>query len=365
MNNKKVNTMSLAHNIEKYLKEYTSFLPNIYRDNVTMAERGKLPVSGIGNYRVENGKVYTDKLEINIANHCNLSCRGCAHAAPTVKKDFLDVAIIRRDLERLSKFFRCRYLRILGGEPLLNPNLKDIILVGKESGICDKIQVVTNGVLLPKLSEDVIDLIDDMDISYYDCKQTQKVKETASQISQKHKNTRVRVTPVEYFRESLALKPTDNESLTQLIYDTCQLAHAWRCITLDKGYLFRCPQQMGYAKYTKDYSEALSLNNIESVNDILNFLELITPPLYACRSCLGSVGEAFKHEMVKKNEFVKFMPKTVEEAVNWGSVKKMKNYFETQNNWEQRKIKNRIITKIKIMIHKLVGKVKFVLGNKN
>ncbi|MBS9774464.1 MAG: 4Fe-4S cluster-binding domain-containing protein [Tenacibaculum sp.] len=106
------------------------------------------------NYAIIDGKIKTGFLEINVVKHCNLSCRGCSHAAPTIKKDLMDIEKLEKYLTLLSTFFRCKRLRILGGEPLLNPNLETIIRKGRKSNIADKVQIVTNGVLISRIEKE-------------------------------------------------------------------------------------------------------------------------------------------------------------------------------------------------------------------
>ncbi len=303
----------------------------IYK-KISKENRENIDTSNNFNYKIVDGKVENNRLEINVANHCNLSCRGCSHASPTIKKDLMDIQKLEEDLTLLSTFFRSERLRILGGEPLLHPNLETIIKKAKEINIADKIQVVTNGVLIPRIegrkkerkAASVFSLIDELSVSLYKSKQTEKVEEYAKEIDKKYKNLEVVVTSLKTkFRESITKQPTKDKEIIKTIYETCWVAHFWKCVTLDNGYLFRCPQQIGYAKYHNDYSDALLLTDIKSVDDILRFLEN-NNPIKACSSCLGMVGTEFKHRQIKGREFFKLLPNKPEDAIDWKEVKRVK-----------------------------------------
>ncbi len=121
----------------------------------------------------------------------------------------------------------------------------------------------------------------------------------------------------------MAKQPTNDKKIIKTIYETCKIAHFWKCITLDNGYLFRCPQQMGYAKYHNDYSDALLLTDIKSADDILDFLEN-NNPIKACSSCLGMVGTEFKHQQIRRNTFFKLLPNKPEDAIDWQEVRRVK-----------------------------------------
>lgn len=99
---------------------------------------------------------------------CNLSCKSCGHASPFYKKNFYTFDEFERDVQELAKVFHCENFVILGGEPLiLGEKLRDYVRVLRESGICDKIKIITNGILAPRNTE-VLKLFDIVVVSLYD-----------------------------------------------------------------------------------------------------------------------------------------------------------------------------------------------------
>src|SRR5947209_7095120 len=95
------------------------------------------------------------KLELNPVEHCNLSCRSCSHLSPLQPRHYVDPDDLTRDLKILSAHYHARWVRVVGGEPLLHPQLDRILTAVRTSGVADRIVVVTNGILLPRMQPEV------------------------------------------------------------------------------------------------------------------------------------------------------------------------------------------------------------------
>ena len=97
------------------------------------------------------GRPTLDYLEFHLADHCNLNCAGCFHYAPFAERRLADLEDVRRDFSRLSVLFKnIRHIRIMGGEPLLHPNVIEAAKIVRVAFPNSKIRIVTNGILLPK-----------------------------------------------------------------------------------------------------------------------------------------------------------------------------------------------------------------------
>jgi hypothetical protein len=88
---------------------------------------------------------------LNILDHCNLRCRGCDHFSAIAPRRFVSLDDITRDLARMSELFGGDVARIgvMGGEPLLHPQLRQILTEARRRFPAALIQLATNGVLLP------------------------------------------------------------------------------------------------------------------------------------------------------------------------------------------------------------------------
>ncbi len=116
---------------------------------------------------------YLSYLEFHVADHCNLNCKYCTHYSPLVQEPvFTDYERFECDLHQLKKYIPdIGVIRILGGEPLLNPELGRFVRLARELYPASVLTVVTNGLLLDRMSEELIrDMIECkafFHISYY------------------------------------------------------------------------------------------------------------------------------------------------------------------------------------------------------
>lgn len=100
-------------------------------------------------------------LEVHAADHCNLNCKGCMHFSPLVRENvFPDFNRLSKDIHHLRKFIKhIEIIRILGGEPLLNPELEKYICLLRDVYPFSNINIVTNGILIEKMSTSLCDII--------------------------------------------------------------------------------------------------------------------------------------------------------------------------------------------------------------
>lgn len=113
--------------------------------------------SSLGIYLVNRtlpfGLPTLDYLEFHLADHCNLNCAGCLHYAPFAERRLADLVSLRQDFARLARLFgNIRHVRIMGGEPLLHPNVIEAARIVREAFPKSCVRVVTNGILLLKFN---------------------------------------------------------------------------------------------------------------------------------------------------------------------------------------------------------------------
>ena len=90
-------------------------------------------------------------IEVHLADHCNLNCRGCSHFSPISERNVLSPDAYNKDIDRLAEVLppkRVRRIRLLGGEPLLNPAAEKIISLTTKAYPGVLVELVTNGLLL-------------------------------------------------------------------------------------------------------------------------------------------------------------------------------------------------------------------------
>ena len=103
-----------------------------------------------------------DGLYVEITDKCNLSCSYCCRECSPKKGHYLDVKVIDELLNGALRL-GAKTIAVSGGEPLLHPELNEIVSLTHNYGCANTI--LTNGVLLPKITKEVVRLFDNIQIS--------------------------------------------------------------------------------------------------------------------------------------------------------------------------------------------------------
>lgn len=87
-------------------------------------------------------------LEIHLSEHCNLNCASCSHYSPLAQPAFCDLEALKQQLAKLTKVYKSfRTIRLMGGEPLLNPEAPEVCRIVRHYFPDATIDLVTNGIL--------------------------------------------------------------------------------------------------------------------------------------------------------------------------------------------------------------------------
>ncbi len=111
-------------------------------------------------------------LEIHLSDSCNLKCNNCSHFCFLVDKLILtDINDFKKDLEELSKKIDIKTIRLMGGEPLLHPQINDFLYYTRYFFPKSIIKLVTNGLLIHTKNSDFWNCIRTnnifIDLTYY------------------------------------------------------------------------------------------------------------------------------------------------------------------------------------------------------
>lgn len=108
--------------------------------------------------------------ETHITESCNLKCRGCSHFSVFAKPKHKDLKEFEREFDRLSEIEEVGIIRLMGGEPLLNPQFMDYLHIARRYFPGSKLVLVTNGLLAERLlpyRASLVDLNVDVTMSDY------------------------------------------------------------------------------------------------------------------------------------------------------------------------------------------------------
>jgi organic radical activating enzyme len=258
----------------------------------------------------KDGRLYGHKLEYNLADHCNLSCRECSHLSPYLRKNFQPLDTFTRDLSRLAEVYRVRRFRFVGGEPLLNRDIVRFAQAVRASGIGTEIEVVTNGLLLRRLDDELLQLIDAVAVSVYPAAGdlTQALRSTR-QLCRRH-GVELKVEHIERFRRMQVPQAITDAAFVEDIFNSCLIAHTWSCQTFYAGFFYLCSRPIYTDSYLQKRGEAprhfrevdgIALHEPDLAGRLRAYLSS-RRPLSACQHCLGTVGKYERHTQVDATE---------------------------------------------------------------
>jgi cyclic pyranopterin phosphate synthase len=196
------------------------------------------------------GFLCSNKLEYNLVDHCNLSCRECSHLSPYVRKNALPFEIFARDLAAVASVFRVRRFRFVGGEPLLNKDILRFVAATRASGIAPRIEIASNGVLVPRAPDELFDAIDSLSLSIYPSAPCAPDALRAIEARCREHNVTLKVDFIDRFRRMQVREPIREDELVHRIFNSCLIAHTWGCQTFYDGYFYLCSRPIYSEAYT-------------------------------------------------------------------------------------------------------------------
>lgn len=267
----------------------------------TFVKKGEYKDKRLKYFLDEEQRIVTESMEIHITEHCNLKCRDCCNMSPFNAKTFMSLDDVRHTCDFVKKHFRPSLFKICGGEPTLHPQIDEILRIIKQSDVSDILKVITNGLLLFKMSDTFWQLIDQLTISNYVSapirpKLLESIKEKAKQF-----DVMLNIKYVEQFNEIFVEDAIEEKERTQHIYNDCWMRHV--CLIIRNGYFHKCTRSSYMDKNlllvrksieagnsTFSYSDGIALSDPAFKEKALYYLNSTTP-LHSCRHCLGVSGK--------------------------------------------------------------------------
>lgn len=228
-------------------------------------------------YSSVGGKPWLSYLEFDAVRMCNLNCRGCCHFSNIVTErgEYTEEEMVK-DFSKLSELFEnIEVIRIVGGEPLLNKNLDKIIYGIRSFFPKSKIEIVSNGLLVTSLSDEVAEAISKEEVVLC-ITQYEKTTTVMPQIKEFCKNKNINVVVFGYdrdeFKKVINLK---GDSDGAHIFEQCI---SRKCTTLYKGKITHCWLEAYVDVFNKKYNtdipedQGIDLHAANSGEEIKEFL---------------------------------------------------------------------------------------------
>jgi len=265
--------------------------------------------------------VFVDDIEVDAVEHCNLKCTQCSHLSPhfTAKDSTYEYDQFCTDINHLAKNVRCNVFRFVGGEPLLNKNLREWAIAVRETHIANKLSIFTNGLLINDSTLSALEQFDDIRISVYNLNDDKfkKIINNVLWLKLQLPHKSIVANHIKTFLKFNLIEKNTNQELVEKIYKNCY--HNKNSYTLFKNRLYRCFATRKKGKFLEKYKSMISDDYKEMlspatdsiiITDSTTELQLNTffnnqQPLEGCKWCLGCSGKRFENQQISdcSNEF--------------------------------------------------------------
>ncbi len=241
--------------------------------------------------KLEDVKPILPYFEYHITDYCNLKCKNCGHHSNEVKTmTFSSLDTFEESLSGLAdKFENIETIRLLGGEPLLAPNIHEYADKVLQFFPMSRIKIVTNGLLLTKIrnaSSQYLSKHSNIEIQVTQYPPTRKkAEQIIAFCREKHINLSISP-PVEYFNvygnhSSFENTPEAKDD----VWRNCPLKD---CHFLREHRLFFCiTAWVEEEYYGKDMSNA-SFDIVSGKESGWEILSKLENPFFLCTYCRSS-----------------------------------------------------------------------------
>lgn len=248
---------------------------------MTTEEFGNIPLIDCRNW----GDCVLPYVEMHIMDACNLNCRGCTHFSPAFSKQVPDFDSRMNDVKELTRIFtHIVSFEILGGEPLMNPQIKDYVCGIRKLLPETFIALVTNGLLLTSIDEDILKCFRDNNVIVM-ISEYEPTHRMIDKIKSRLEELRVVYQIRDYDIKSKFNKPLSLKG--DSIHKHKCISNG--CVNIYEGKIARCPTLMYINYFNQKFHTNLpeeGVIRLETVQDGRELLDELKQSVPLCKHCI-------------------------------------------------------------------------------
>jgi MoaA/NifB/PqqE/SkfB family radical SAM enzyme/GT2 family glycosyltransferase len=232
--------------------------------------------------------------------HCNSSCKSCVTASPLVEREFTTLKSYKNDIRRLKElYWHVSRFRITGGEPLLHPDISEMVEIAREAFPATGLAIQSNGNLILKNDGSLDGLFEVMkknrcgfQISTY--MPVYKRRDELDMILKRH--------GIQWHWGQISGQPIEEFNICRMLTPVNDMEQQHRncrgnkhCHTLLDGYIYPCFMPVS-AKVLENYYgvefkemagniDKMRINIYDTKLDGMEIVEFLTKPSPACEYC--------------------------------------------------------------------------------
>jgi organic radical activating enzyme len=229
------------------------------------------------------------KFDVHLTEHCNLNCKSCSHFSSLAPKEFADVDVFEKDMKRITELFQKKIYKIclLGGEPLLHPQLLDFVNIAYKYAPKTERQLITNGLLLLKQNNEFWRIFRETNTIINITNYPVNIKYEEIKTKCKSENVQLILEPVIKDFKKYDYDFNGSQSIKKN-YKYC--SDAINCAQLNNGRLCLC-QQVAYIHHFNNYfdlnleitdKDYIDIHKAKSKRSVLKYMR---NPIPFCKYC--------------------------------------------------------------------------------
>lgn len=281
------------------------------RARATFARRGDRPTSQRKIYERADGRIRVEAFELHVVEHCNLRCAHCCNMSPYLGEHTQSVAAIEAMCRTMAAHLHVDVFKIMGGEPLLHPEITAVLRAIRRSGISETVRLFTNGLRLHAMDDEFWAALDELTISNYASAPVRPALLAEARAKARAFDVVLNVKPVGEFSEVMRAAREPDDAAVRRTYERCWLRH--RCLVVRRGRFYMCTRAAYADEFHRDLvhgahpddreaalaGDGVPLDTPDLGAALLSYLNR-EAPLVSCRFCHGGDGPVAAHEQLSK-----------------------------------------------------------------
>lgn len=239
-------------------------------------------------WRILGEQCIIRNIDLEITEKCSLKCKDCFNCMQYYKRpQDIPLDIIKKSLDILTNYVDfIKEIRILGGEPFMNKNLKEITAYVCAKNNVERVVIYTNATILPQ--KDQLEIFQHEKVSFYISDYGIEERQKLDQLEKLLTEYRV---PYKVHKLDFWYKPGkifDNHRSAEELKSAYRFCWGRDCITLLDGKLFQCEfaananRLRAIPDFKADYVDLFELDNLR--NRLVQFLYRTTA-MDSCKWC--------------------------------------------------------------------------------
>ena len=277
----------------------------------TFARRGARATSQRARYERVGGRIRVEAFELHVVEHCNLRCTACCNMSPYLAEHTLSVDAIAAMCKTMAAELDVDVFKIMGGEPLLHPQIAAVLRAVRASGISQTVRLFTNGLLLHQMTDEFWAALDELTISNYTSAPVKPELLAAALAKAREFDVVLNVKPVTEFSEVMRGEREADPAQLQRTYEGCWLRH--RCLVVRRGKFYMCTRAAYADEFHRDLLHGAHPHDREAAlagdgvplsapalgEALLAYLNR-SQPLNSCHFCHGGAGPLAAHTQLAR-----------------------------------------------------------------